>query len=173
MKIQNKFAELIKNGKKTIEIRKIDSMDKILNSADTIHNFCMNALLKVNMEIIDCEPANCELMPSMLDYDTPQEYREAVYQAHIFPVIFNGYLRVKVSELKEYVKYATDHFSKLCQCDYDYECNFQMLDYWFRENVLWLIQNEEWLFNDYLKDEEYFLIYFIDKEETLKEMGKE
>lgn len=54
---------------------------------------------------------------------------------------------------------------------------------WLVDNISWLGINwhcaesyntiPDWIFNEYLKDEEYCIVYFIDKEETFKANGWE
>lgn len=155
MKTQNKFAQMQtpNNFIKLLEIRKEDSFQKVLNQNMSIGlgtgNYVISSkgLLTVNMEIIDCEhQPKCELKCGCN-----------------YKLVFNGYQRIKVNELLEYIDYMNENI------DID---NWFNIPSYLKDNEDWLTKYYDWI-KDYLKNEEYCIIYFIDKAETFKANSKD
>lgn len=151
MKIQNKFAELIKQGKKTIEIRKLKTSREIINSSCSC-DLCYKKILRhTDVEIIDC---------SHIKADRIEQDSYAHQIDCNFKLVFDGYQRIKVSELLNIIKNCSDDYLDSLSDEYSY--------IWISENLEWLIKFKHWI-EVYLHNEEYCIIYFINLEETFKE----
>lgn len=142
MKIKNQFAQMQTkdNFIKLLEIRKEKSLKNIYDSATTNlgwENFNNKGLLTVNMEIVDKTCKGCFPKNSCYECESQKDYK----------LVFDGYQRIKVSELLTYI---------------------QNTDIWLEtSNLDWYLANMD-LIKDYLKDEEYCIVYAINKEETFK-----
>ncbi|WP_424527024.1 hypothetical protein [Spiroplasma endosymbiont of Glossina fuscipes fuscipes] len=138
---------------KTIEIMKEDSLQKVLQQNMSIGlgnaNFVVSpkGLLTVDMEIVDCDcyyQSHIELQHSEIE--------------HHYKLIFDGFHRVKVKDLKRWILDTT--------IPKDFPS-------WLFKELGWMLENKYWLFDKSLKDQEYCIIFFVNKEETFKANGWE
>lgn len=152
MKILNKLAEMQKpdNFIKTIEIRKVHSLDDIIGNnyysegwkTERMTIWMESGLLYEDMYITDYNHLDCSRIND-----------NCVKCAGTYKLVFDGYQRVKVSRLFDDIK--KDYYMSWCYGQTD----------WMRENIDFI--------KDYLKDEEYCLVLMVNKEETFKANGWE
>ncbi|WP_424526652.1 hypothetical protein [Spiroplasma endosymbiont of Glossina fuscipes fuscipes] len=115
----------------------------------SVNMYTRNGLSLVNMEIDDCihnqEP----------DFSHINNCK--------YKLVFDGYQRIKVNELLEYIDYMNENID---------DDNWFNISSYLKDNEDWLTKYYDWI-KDYLKDEEYCIIYFINKAETFKANRRE
>lgn len=172
MKTLNKFAEMQQpdNFVKTIEIRTTNSINELEDGFQMYDDNCddiYNGLSILEMEIVDKgNHENCSLGQFIQDDYGIREL--TCWCLNNYNLVFDGYQRVKVSEFKKIIDNLRNCAKNRNNCKDHY-----ILEH-YGNNKEWLVQLDlDWLFNDYLKDEEYCLILMVNKEETFKANGWE
>lgn len=95
---------------------------------------------------------NMEIVDYQHTKEELEKHKKSIQCKCNYLLVFDGHQRIKVSELLIYI---------------------QNTDIWFgTSNLDWYLANMD-LIKDYLKDEEYCIVYAINKEETFKANGWE
>lgn len=164
MKIQNQFAQMQTkdNFIKLLEIRKLNSIDEIDFSMFDNCNDNYNGLFMIEMEIVDYQHTKEEL----------EKHKKSIQCKCNYLLVFDGYQRIKVSEFKKTVDRIKIHFSPTTEDEWCCSEDMWCIDNVGKNNIhyfLWLKDiDTDWLFDDFLKDEEYCLVLLINKEETFR-----